>query len=99
MTPAEKKDAHTVQFHERTRVRRGARCGAEHVQKKRVPPAGIPARSAGRLVSFDGDADRIVRRKERSGAWLPPSKLVLKLETFSENASFQRAECATTSIP
>ena len=37
-------------------------CGAEHVQKGRVPPAGYEAPLAGceRACSVDGDADRIV---------------------------------------
>ena len=38
-------------------------CGAEHVQKKRLPPAGFTAESDGafaRCAAFDGDADRIV---------------------------------------
>jgi len=33
-------------------------CGAEHVQKKRLPPAN--AAGPGRFASFDGDADRVV---------------------------------------
>ena len=38
------------------------RCGAEYVQKQRVPPRGVdPHSDAGKLLcSFDGDADRIV---------------------------------------
>jgi phosphoacetylglucosamine mutase len=36
-------------------------CGAEHVQKGQVPPAGVSPADAGQtLCSFDGDADRIV---------------------------------------
>jgi len=34
-------------------------CGAEHVQKERKPPAGLPD-TQGLFASFDGDADRIV---------------------------------------
>lgn len=38
-----------------------AGCGAEHVQKKRLPPA-LPVGKHGmkRIASFDGDADRVV---------------------------------------
>jgi hypothetical protein len=40
-------------------------CGAEHVQKGRVPPANMtdardPRVARKRLCSFDGDADRLV---------------------------------------
>ncbi|KAL1496810.1 hypothetical protein AB1Y20_014396 [Prymnesium parvum] len=37
-------------------------CGAEHVQKARLPPRGFEARLAGfdRACSLDGDADRLV---------------------------------------
>eukprot|EP00753_Platysulcus_tardus_P020926 PLAT8472.1.p1 GENE.PLAT8472.1~~PLAT8472.1.p1 ORF type:complete len:552 (-),score=215.64 PLAT8472.1:106-1761(-) len=39
-----------------------AGCGAEHVQKRRLPPAGADEESDGgkRLASLDGDADRLV---------------------------------------
>lgn len=36
-------------------------CGAEHVQKGRIPPCGVDQSDKGNLLcSFDGDADRIV---------------------------------------
>ena len=38
------------------------RCGAEFVQKKRLPPSlhGVAQAGADRIASFDGDADRLV---------------------------------------
>ena len=34
--------------------------GAEHVQKKQLPPAGVPSATACACASVDGDADRLV---------------------------------------
>lgn len=47
-------------------------CGAEHVQKLQIPPAGIDVNSVPNtlLCSFDGDGDRIVFHGMASGQWI-----------------------------
>ncbi|RYH17484.1 hypothetical protein EON65_28480 [archaeon] len=49
-----------------------ADCGAEHVQKLQIPPAGIDVESYPNtlLCSFDGDGDRIVFHGMNAGRWI-----------------------------
>jgi phosphoacetylglucosamine mutase len=68
-------------------------CGAEHVQKGRVPPAGYeaPLADCRRACSVDGDADRIVfHYYTQQGAW----KLLDGDKIAALCASFVRDELA-----
>ena len=48
-----------------------AGCGAEYVQKGRLPPRGLDSPSEGRACSLDGDADRVVFHYWRGAAGGP----------------------------
>ena len=72
-------------------------CGAEHVQKGRVPPAGYeaPLADCGRACSVDGDADRIVfHYYTQQGEW----KLLDGDKIAALCASFVRDEIAVLGL-
>ena len=69
-------------------------CGAEHVQKLQLPPAGVdPAADSDRLLcSFDGDGDRLVFHIRRRPLELADCSAVLYVAATGADG-FEAARC------